>query len=183
MDSNNHSTNVFEKTMEEIRQLQEREKERLEKEAEFISEQLEEQARQAEEQRRNDRDNYRRDESLLIDVTRQNTMVQQHQFAQFQAQINNLHNSYNAQLSDIKSRWDREVCDLKATVKSQKEENDDLKRDNERLKRERDDFHRLASDLSNELENMKSCWFPNFFGSHPSSSHQHHQPNPDDNIH
>uniref|UniRef100_A0AC34RT70 Uncharacterized protein n=1 Tax=Panagrolaimus sp. JU765 TaxID=591449 RepID=A0AC34RT70_9BILA len=183
MDSNNESTNGFEKTMEEIRQFQEREKERLDKEAEFLSEQLEKQARQAEEQRKNDRENYRRDESLLIDVTRQNTIVQQHQFAQFQAQTNALHNSYNAQLSDIKSRWDREVCDLKATVKSQKEENDDLKRENARLTRERDDFHHLATNLASELERMKSSWFSNLFGGHPSSSHQHHQPNSDDNIH
>uniref|UniRef100_A0AC34R813 Uncharacterized protein n=1 Tax=Panagrolaimus sp. JU765 TaxID=591449 RepID=A0AC34R813_9BILA len=75
-------------------------------------------------------------------------MVQQHQLAQFQAQINNLHNSYNAQLSDMKNRWDRDVAELKTQLREKDNKNEDLEHAVRRLTRERDAAYQLARSKS-----------------------------------
>uniref|UniRef100_A0AC34RRJ7 Uncharacterized protein n=2 Tax=Panagrolaimus sp. JU765 TaxID=591449 RepID=A0AC34RRJ7_9BILA len=155
MSSNNESEDFLEKTMEELLNVQKRESERRRKDNEFLNRQLVLQTDQSENQRKNEQENHRKDESLLIDVTRQNTMVQQHQFAQFQAQINALHNSYNAQLSDMKNRWDRDVAALKSQLQAKDYEIGNLQSDVRRLTRERNDAYRLAEEMKNKKTNSK----------------------------
>uniref|UniRef100_A0AC34RS00 Uncharacterized protein n=1 Tax=Panagrolaimus sp. JU765 TaxID=591449 RepID=A0AC34RS00_9BILA len=144
MNYNKNADDILEKTLDDICRNQQRQNEIRQEHNEFLNRQLEKQKQFSENQRRNEQDNRRKDESLLIDVTRQNSMVQQHQLAQFQAQINNLHNSYNAQLSDMKNRWDRDVAALKTQLREKDYKIEDLEHNVRRLTRERDEAYQLA---------------------------------------
>uniref|UniRef100_A0AC34Q2Z6 Uncharacterized protein n=1 Tax=Panagrolaimus sp. JU765 TaxID=591449 RepID=A0AC34Q2Z6_9BILA len=143
MNYNKNAEDIVEKTLDDICRNQQRQSEIRQENNEFLNRQLEKQKQFSEERRRNEQENRRKDESLLIDVTRQNTMVQQHQFAQFQAQTNALHNSYNAQLSDMKNRWDRDVAALKSQLREKDHKIEDLEHVVRRLRHERDEAYQL----------------------------------------